>query len=158
MRPHSPFPERPPSYAVFSRSAGVNARSPHRESAIKFLQFLAGPEYSRLINQAADALPGNPRFADIGLEPGPDSLARMEMQRATVEAMRHGYSFSYSPILLNTDVIRALKTQVSRLESNPNLEVDDAFRAAQQELDKLAQRSLSRDPALREDRTPLSSR
>jgi len=54
--------------------------------------------------------------------------------------------------------IRALKTQVSRLESNPNLEVDDAFRAAQQELDKLSQRSLGRDPALREDRTPLGSR
>jgi len=34
----------------------VNANSPNREAAIRFVKFLASPEYSRLLNDQADAL------------------------------------------------------------------------------------------------------
>jgi ABC-type sugar transport system, periplasmic component len=145
--PH--FAGRPACYRVSSRSAGINSRSPHREEALKFLQYLAGPTYSRLLNEEADFLPGNPKYAELGVQPGPADLARPELQDATVEAMNHGYVPRYSPFLFTGDVLRVLRSQISRLESNPNVTTDDMLKAANSELNTLLRRNLERNADLR---------
>lgn len=39
-----------------ARCVLVNSKSPKREAALRFIEFLAGPEYNRLLNDQADAL------------------------------------------------------------------------------------------------------
>lgn len=142
------FSGHPPCYRLQTRLAGINAHSPRRTEALKFLQYLAGPVYSESINRGMDALPGNPKYADLGLVPGPPDLARMEMHAVTKEAVVHGYSPRRSPFLLTSDVVRVLDTQVSRMESNPGLSVDKLLRDAQAEIDVLLRRNLERNPEL----------
>ena len=147
------FAGLPPGYRVSSRSAAINARSPRREEALQFLQYLAGPVYSKLINQEVDALPGNPEHAMLGVEPISSSgdLARVEMHKTTIRAVHEGaYSVRQSPFLFQSDVSRILKTQVGRLESKPDSDIDSLLRDAQAELDRLISRSLTRNPTLQE--------
>lgn len=143
------FADRPPKYQVMSRSAGINAHSPNREEALRFLQYLSGPEYSRLINAEADWLPGNPGYAELGVEPGPPDLERPALHAATIEAVRHGYSPRKSPFLLTADVIRVLGNQINRMESDPGLPVETLLETAHAELQTLLRRNLDRNPALR---------
>ncbi|CAN5572007.1 hypothetical protein BH09VER1_BH09VER1_31270 [soil metagenome] len=144
------FADLPPSYRVTCRLNGINVHSPHREQALEFQQYLAGPTYSRQINESADYLPGNPKYADDGVEPGPPDLARVEMHEMTKEAVNCGYTMRRSPFILTTDITRALDEQISRLESDPNLAVDDLLADAQQQVDVLLKRNLNRDPRMRE--------
>lgn len=146
--PH--FPGQPPCYQITSRVAGINARSPRREEALKFLQYLAGPTYARLLNQSADYLPGNPEYANLGIEPGPPDLARVQLQATTEEAMNYGYVMRTSPFLFLSDVYRVVRSQISRLESNPDLSTDEMLRAANDELRTLMRRNLERNTTLRD--------
>jgi len=145
--PH--FAGREPSYRVGSRVAGINSRSPHREEALRFLQYLASSTYSELLNKGTDYLPGNPKYAGLGAEPGPPDLSRPELQAATVEAMSHGYVHRSSPFLLLGDVIRVMTSQISRLESNPAIPTDDFLKSANKELTKLMRRNLDRNSELK---------
>ncbi len=145
--PHAPG--RAPSYGVKSRSAIVNARSPRRQDAVKFLEFLAGPVYCRMINEGVDSLPGNPKYADLGLQEGIPDLAEIELHRTQVAAMDFGYSLRKSPFLLTADVERIINTQVSRMETSPEAPIGQLLADAQEELCRLMQRNLDRDPALK---------
>lgn len=148
MLPH--FAGMKPSYLVGTRSAPINADSHVKEGALKFLQYLAGPEYARLINKEADNLPGNPKYANLGVEPGPPELGRLEMHENSVDSMAYGYPMGDSPFMLISDVYRVLTDQVSRMETNPDLKVEEMLQTAQNELERLMQRNLSRDPRLKE--------
>jgi len=139
-----------PSYRVRSRSAAINARSPRREEALAFLKYLAEASYSRLVNQAGDSLPGNPKYSELGLDAGIPDLSRMQMHETTKEAMAHGYVPRRSRYLLTSDVMEILKKQVNRLESDPGLSVEMLLRTAQAEAEKLIARNLERNPELKE--------
>jgi len=139
-----------PCYTVSARSVTINALGPHKKEALQFMKFLAGKEYSTIVNEAVDALPGNPKYANIGLTEGDPDLGEMEMHRNTIKAMDYGYQRRLSPFLLASDVDRILKVQISRMESDPSLNIPDLLSDAQQELEDLMQRNLDRDPKLRE--------
>ncbi|HWL50997.1 MAG TPA: extracellular solute-binding protein [Chthoniobacteraceae bacterium] len=143
------FPGRQPGYPISSRVAGINVRSPRREEALAFLQYLAGNTYSELLNQSCDSLPGNPGYADAGVEAGPPALDRVAMQAVTMEAMRYGYSFRESPFLQLADVHRAISAQIDRMEADPDLPVPGLLRHAQKELERIMRRNLDRNPALK---------
>ena len=145
--PH--FAGRPPSYRVHRRVAGINAKSPRREEALQFLQYLAGPTYSGLLNEGTDWLPGNPQYAQLGVDPGPSALARPELQKATEDAMAYGYVPRRSPFLLSGDVNRVLGEQISRMESNPSISVEALLQAAEADLKTLMRRNLERNPTLK---------
>lgn len=143
------FAGKEPAYRVMLRGAAINARSPNRQEALKFLRYLAGPEYSELINRNADFLPGNPQYADLGIVPGPPDLSRLELHEKTKAAMAYTYQPRMSPFLLLGDVYRVLEAQIGRLESNPGLPVEDVLRSAQDELETLLRRNLAHDPDLK---------
>ena len=142
------FSKLPPSYQVQSRVAGINAKSPRREEPLKFLQYLAGPTYSELLNAGEDWLPGNPEYSELGVDPGPPALSRQELQDRTVEAMSYGYSPRQSPFLLTSDVFRVIGNQISRLESTPDISTQALLDAAQSDLQTLMRRTLERNPNL----------
>ncbi|MCG3148610.1 MAG: hypothetical protein PCFJNLEI_02055 [Verrucomicrobiae bacterium] len=143
------LPGRSPSYLVGSRSAVVNARSTRRTDAVQFLKYLSGPEYSRLINEGVDALPGNPAHVNLGLREGVPDLAELEMHSNTVAAIQSGFGFRKSPFLLTSDVERLLKDAVNRMETSPTLPVTELLADVERSLIGLMQRNLNRDPALR---------
>jgi len=143
------FSGHAPSYRVRGRIAGINARSPRREQALAFLQYLAGPTYSRLLNESADWLPGNPRYAGLGVEPGASALDRPLLQKTTEEAMTYGYAMRRSPFLLTSEVSRVLNEQIGRMESNPSIPVEVLLKTADDALRVLLRRNLDRNPALK---------
>jgi len=143
------FPDLPPNYRLNARVAGINSKSPRREEALAFLQYLAGPTYSRLLNEGTDWLPGNPKYSELGVEPGPESLNRVALQNTTKEAVSYGYSMRVSPYLLTSDVSRVIAAQVSRLESNPDISVESLLQSADTELKKLIRRNLDRNLELK---------
>ncbi|MFV0416469.1 MAG: ABC transporter substrate-binding protein [Chthoniobacterales bacterium] len=145
--PH--FADQPPSYLVTSRVAGINARSPNREESLRFLKYLSGSTYSKLLNEESDWLPGNPEYAELGIVPGPPALNRENLQAITVKAMQYGYSPRQSPFLLESDLQRVLKAQISRLESDPSLPVDSLLQSADAELQTLMRRNLEHNPELK---------
>ena len=147
VMPH--FAGRRPSYAAGARTTAVNALSPHRREAVKFLQFLASEEYSRIVNEGVDALPGNPKFVNVGLEAGEPALSELEMHSNTLKAIEYGYQPRRSPFLLTSDVDRVLSEQISRIEADSTLSVAEVLATAQQELQRLMQRNLDRDPKLK---------
>lgn len=143
------FADHPPSYRIQSRVAGINAGSPRRDEAIAFLQYLAGPTYSKLLNEGTDWLPGNPAYANLGVSEGIPDLSRTELQHTTEMAVSHGYVPRRSPFLLTSDVIRVLTTQISRMESNPGVPIESLLKTAEAELKTLMRRNLERNPQLR---------
>jgi len=145
--PH--FAGKPATYRIGSRVAGINAKSPRREEALAFLRYLAGPTYSKLLNESADWLPGNPEFANLGVDPGPPALSRPELQKTTEAAMASGFAPRESPFILNGDVNRVLRAQISRMESDPNIPVEDLLKIAEDELKTLMRRNLDRNPNLK---------
>jgi len=146
--PH--FEGRTPSYRVQSRSAAINSRSPCREQALRFQQYLAGPEYSRLVNEGVDALCGNPAYASLGLKEGVADLSELEMHSNTVASMQYGYQQRRSPFLLQLDVERVINDASGRMESDPRMPIERLLADAQRDLETLMQRNIDRDPALRE--------
>lgn len=50
------------------RAAGINAETKYPEEAKKFLQYLASPQYNRLIIEDGDALPPSPAMARTGAD------------------------------------------------------------------------------------------
>lgn len=153
LLPH--FSGRPPSYRVTNRLAGINRNSARRQEALAFLQYLAGPDYSALINAEVDCLPGNPRYVDLGVMTGVDSLARLQMHRTTQEAVRYSYAWRISPFLALSDITRiqgggVLDDKINRLESDPATSIDGLLKDAQLKLETLLRRNLGRDPKLQE--------
>jgi ABC-type glycerol-3-phosphate transport system substrate-binding protein len=140
---------RAPMYRVGARMAGINSRSPRREEALKVLQYFAGATYSKLLNEGMDWLPGNPAYVSLGVKDDYPDLSRVQMHETTVKAMEYGYVQRRSPYLLIGDINRVMHGQVSRLESDPTLEVSAMISAAKVELDKLINRNLDRNRKLR---------
>lgn len=138
-----------PWYKVGSRMSGINVQSPRREQALRVLKYFAGPTYSELINEGMDWLPGNPEYADLGLKEGPPELSRMEMHDMTKKAVSYGYVPRSSPFLLMTDLNRVLASQVSRMESNSGIPVEELISSAEEELKVLMRRNIDRSPELK---------
>jgi multiple sugar transport system substrate-binding protein len=145
-----------PRYRIRSRSAAINVRSPKREEALLFLKFLSGKTYSELINRTADSLPGNPRFANDGVEAGDPALARVEIHQASERAMQHGYHLRRSPYLLTTEALRAVRKQVNRLESDPSLSIPTLLQLAQDEAETQIRRNILHNPELKDQYDRLS--
>ncbi|MDB6170237.1 MAG: hypothetical protein JWM88_3101 [Verrucomicrobia bacterium] len=142
--PH--FPGRPSTGVALSQTVVINPRSPHREAALTFLQFLASDTYARMVE--IYGMPGNPAKVRYDYPIAHAELAEHELTRAVAESLQHGYQTRKSPFLLDFDVERVLMEQIFRLESDPQLDPAALVREAQRQLDELLQGNLARDPRL----------
>lgn len=142
--PH--FPGRPSSGVALSQTVVINPQSPHREAALKFLQFLASDTYARMVE--IYGMPGNPQKVRYDYPVSHPELAEHELTRAVTLTMAQGYQTRKSPFLLNFDVERVLFDQILRLEADESLDPAALVREAQQQLDELLKDNLARDPRL----------
>lgn len=145
--PH--FPEYPTRSVVVTRMAGINALSPHREAALKVLQYFSGPTYSRLINQGMDNLPGNPAYKDLGVEVGDPELSRLQLHALNVQGMEQGYVMRRSPFFWFNAVCTAIDDAMKQMEANPDLTAQEALDSAESKLKQSLEVKLNRDPALK---------
>lgn len=143
-QPH--FPGRPVCGVALSQTVVINPRSPHREAALVFLQFLASDTYARMVE--IYGMPGNPAKVRYDYPIAHPELAEHELTRCVAETMLLGYQTRKSPFLLDFDVERVMNEQISRLEADETLDPGALVREAQQQLNELLQGNLARDPRL----------
>lgn len=99
---HVPTLDASPAYEAAARVAIVNRVSPRREIALRFLRFLASPEYNNQINHTFDSICGVPRFCDAGIQGPPEPLPGLREfdSPVFVEAMeKHAFSWELSPFI-----------------------------------------------------------
>lgn len=144
------MPGRPPLVLLTQRSAAVNALHPHRDKAIKFLQYLAGEEYCQLINDGADALPGNRAYATIERQINPDWPDERDLHVLTNQAVAWGRVREISPFVDALVMDRLITSQVQRLEADPDFSPERAMRIAAKDVNDAIRKNLRDNPKLKE--------
>jgi multiple sugar transport system substrate-binding protein len=138
-----------PMQVVTSRSAAINAGAANPELIARFQQFLAGPDYNRLIVHDVDALPPNPRYArgseflypaDHPEEHG----AHEKYYRAVAE---YGVGDEYSPFISPFVVTRLVIKYLSGVDSEA-ISIERALRELTDEMNLELRRTVERDPKL----------
>jgi ABC-type glycerol-3-phosphate transport system substrate-binding protein len=88
--PH--FPGQPIYSGAMARCSGINAKSPRREAALTFMQYLAGADYAKITNQTADAFPGNAAYyrPELLINPEYDNEDEAECAREGLKALNYG--------------------------------------------------------------------
>jgi multiple sugar transport system substrate-binding protein len=103
--------------ACDTRAAGINAKSPHWREALSFLQYLASPEYSKLIVHDGDSLPPNPMIARTGADIVNEAASDPAFQTPFIQAIKNGHTLPGSPFLGGNLLGRLYDEQVQRVEN-----------------------------------------
>lgn len=135
-----------------ARGIGINAMSPNRDKALKFLQFLAGETYCLLINEGADAMPGNRNFISIEQFRHPDWPDEEEVHQATIDSLPFARTVVRSLFIENASVDRAARQVQDTLIANPDLTREDiaaVLRRASTKVDEEIARNINHNAHLR---------
>jgi multiple sugar transport system substrate-binding protein len=135
----------PSAGSVGARAAGINARSPRAKEAMKFLQYLASPEYGRLIVEGGDSFPPNPSLGRSGAEMVNAIVPDPQFHQVFVDAMNSARVLDNSPYIDASLVYQWVKERVDRVE-NRLMTPEEAMRDVAREINE---RNLKRDPELR---------
>lgn len=133
---------------VRGRVLGINARSPRRAAALRFLAYVAGPDYNRLNNDMADGVGGIARYTK---EPGflynprfPEEKSNLEWR----EAMLAARPDRTSPFVSNNAVDAAMQFQLD-LVAQGRKTPEQALKDAKIEIEKRMMRNLRDHRTLR---------
>ncbi len=99
---HVPSLTGTPFYESAARVAIVNRASPRADLAVRFLEFLASPEYNRQINYTFDSISGVPAVCAEGIAGPPRALPGLEAfdSPTFVEAMeKYAHPWELSPFI-----------------------------------------------------------
>jgi len=140
---------RPSTGAIDSRAAGINAKAPpeRREAALKFLQYLAGESYSRLIVEDGDALPPNPALAREGRDLVNRIIDDPAWHQTFIDAARAAEPIDVSPFIDASLADRWLQERLELVE-NGTLTPEEGARAVAQEINRRIRQDLIRRPDL----------
>ncbi len=124
--------------------------NPKVEHALKFLKFLAGEEYCQIINDGADALPPNRKYATIDRQVNPDWPDERIIHVLTNQATEWGYVRQVSPFIDALVMDRLINTQIQRLETDSAFTAEQAMRIAAKDMNDTIRRNLQNDSKLRQ--------
>ncbi len=147
------FPDCPRRTIFSARCTGINKESPHRDKALKFLQFLAGPEYSRTINEGADSKPGNEKYATMELMRHPDWPEEEEINLMSIKSVPYGRTWRRSMFVNHATVMRMFDKAKDQLIANPDYTEEDiarAMKSAADEINAEIRKNINRNPKLRQ--------
>ncbi len=143
------FPGRPSQGMADCRGAGINDASPRKMEALKFLQYLASPEYGEVIVFDGDALPPNPDLARTGRDLVNPAVTDPAFHQPFVDAIEAARPLDTSPFIDAGQVKRWTKERVERVENR--LETpEEAMRGFADEIDRQIRTNLQRRPDLRQ--------
>jgi multiple sugar transport system substrate-binding protein len=126
-----------------TRCAGINVKSRHAQEALKFLAFLASPEYNRLIVMDGDALPPNPKLAKTGRDLVNEAVPDPAFHQVFIEAIARARPIDISPFIDFAMVLRWYNERVGEVE-NKLLTPDEACRKLAREINWSIRTSLER--------------
>lgn len=139
-------PGHPSRGVVGSRAAGINAKSKNPAAAKRFLQYLAGREYSALIVADGDALPPNPAMARTGPNLVNDIVPDPEFHQPFIDAVEEGVTLKMSPFIEAQIVKRWTLEAVQQVENGADPR--QAITRVAAEIDKRIRQNLHRRPTL----------
>jgi multiple sugar transport system substrate-binding protein len=108
---------RPSCGVTDSRAAGINAKSPHWREALSFLQYLASPEYSKIIVDDGDSLPPNPNLARNGADLVDEAVPDPAFHEPFVQAIKNARPLDMSPFIDPAEVTRWVQEQIDKVEN-----------------------------------------
>ncbi|HPD29662.1 MAG TPA: extracellular solute-binding protein [Phycisphaerae bacterium] len=131
-------------------SVGINPKSPNKNEALRFLQFLASDEFSWQVVESADALPPSPkvgqdeRFLKDAAHPEED------FNHLFIEAIRRGRSNHFPPFIQTTRVERIFNRHLAVM-SDRKTTPEQMCRALTDEINEEMRVSLTRYASMREE-------
>lgn len=138
---------RPSAGVADAGGAGINVKSPRRQQALRFLQYLASPQYSKVIVDDGDSLPPNPSVAQSGLALVDELVPDPAFHQPFVTAIQHAHPLDDSPFTDSLEVSRWTQEYVEKVE-NRLLTPPQAMRALAAQIDQQIRLNLERQPAL----------
>ena len=139
--------DRPSVGDIRGGAVGINAKSRHIKEALKFLQYLASPEYGRLIVADGDSLPPNPALARSGADLVNDAVDDPAFHQPFIDAVRASRSLDFSPFIDAGLTQRWLTETIGQVE-NQLAEPGPAMRSLATEINKEIRKNLRRRPDL----------
>lgn len=149
--------DRPSSGATDTRAAGINIKSPHWRDALKFLQYLASPEYGRVIVEDGDAMPPNPALARFGRDLVNDIVPDPAFHQPFVDALKSARPVDVSPFIDAGLVNRWFKDRIEQVE-NRVLGPEEAMRALAADVNQQIRINLERRPDLQRKYAAVTGR
>lgn len=148
---------RSSSGVAFTRAAGINIKSPRRQEALRFLQYLASPEYGRVIVEDGDALPPNPHVAETGGMLVNEMVPDAGFHQVFIDAIRNARSLDFSPFIDASEMTRWIKEFLEKVE-NRLLPPDQALHALATQIDERIRMNLERRPDLQKKYTQVTGK
>lgn len=145
MLPHKVMPIN----FVVSRSAGITAGASNPRLAGRFLQYLAGESYNRLIINDSDGMPPSPKavkdpeFLNPSAHPG-EQHVHEKYHRV---AAKYSASWEYSRFVNPMAILRIFRYYITGLESRA-LSIEDAMRRMTDEINREIRHAVERDVKL----------
>jgi multiple sugar transport system substrate-binding protein len=141
-------------YWAYGRASLVNKNSPRRREALDFLRYLAGREYNDLINHQADALAPIKKYCYTPEYLHDPEFPAEDYNDVWRDVMRYGIPEEISPFVDGHAAGRLIDKQLDLVRSDEE-SVEKAMRNAARQVNEEIQKTLARDPQLREryDRT-----
>lgn len=132
----------------YGRATFINKASPRREEALKFLLYMAGPDYNRIINKQADALAPVMKYCYLPETLHDPDFPDEDKNQVWLDAMKYAESNPTSPFVNNQAATRILTRQLDLVKNDQKL-VPDALRDAAREVNAEIQKTLARNPSLK---------
>ncbi len=150
------LPGQPSRGATRARGVAINALSQHPEEAVKFLAYLASPEYGAGIVRDGDSLPPNPLLAQTGEALANEAVPDPAFHQVFVEAIREARPLDTSPFVDSAQISRWILETIGKIE-NRVLTPEEAARELAAEINKVITRNVEREPALRQRAAALKN-
>lgn len=148
---HVPMVDGVPFYEAAARVAIVNRVSPRKDLGLRFLRFLASPEYNNQINSTFDSICGVPKYAKAGIKGPPEPLPGLEAfdSPVFVEAMeKFAGDWELSPFIGRARLGMIAGPILERLTNN-TITPEDAAKQIEDGLNDQIRANLIRDDELR---------
>lgn len=139
-----------PACYVVGRTPGINRNSKNIEEALRFLDYLASPEYSEIVAMGADALPPNADYAA-----DPRRLLNPEYpwenyQEKFVESMKYARPQEVSPFV-DPKIVARIWDETLEIIENGLQTPEEALATAASRINRRIERNVRERPDLREE-------
>lgn len=143
------MPDGVPASYSGTRGPGINARSPHRDEALRFLQYLASDEYAEVIAMSSDGLPPQASYSDDPARLLNPAFPWEDFQEKFVESMRVAEPVEVSPFVSSIIVDRIWTDALDNVQ-NGLKSPEEAMKEAARRINDRIQREIAERPDLRE--------
>ncbi|MCC6444355.1 MAG: extracellular solute-binding protein [Armatimonadetes bacterium] len=151
--PHGPYRV----HVGYGRATLINAKSPRREAALKFLLYMSKQPYNDLINHQADALAPVKAFCYTPQYLRDPAYPQEDFNAVWRDVMRYGRVQETSPFINGQTAERILTVQTDLVRSGQKTAAA-ALKTAAEKINAEILKTLERDPGLKERYLKLTRR